>query len=113
MLIFNPFENKDLNDLERLQLVLDITHAPWAKEHMECGLPDIEDITSYLTSQNLSFTVKEYGDIYASLATVFMSYFSGKSHRTDLAKINQHLNQKYDQLGSSKYPTNIMIVITK
>ena len=113
VLLFNPFKNNELDEQERLQLVFDITKATWAKEHIECGLPGIEEITEYLSSRNHSFTVKEYGDIYASVATVFMSYFAGKSGSANLAKINRHLNQQYDQLGSSKYPTNIMIVITK
>jgi len=73
----------------------------------------MNEITDYLSSQGLSFTIKEYGDIYASIATVFMSYFAQKVSNVDLVKINQHLNRKYDQLGHSKYPTNIMIVITQ
>ena len=113
VLLFNPFKNDELDELERLQLLFDITKATWAKEHIECGLPAIEEITGYLLSRDLSFTVKEYGDIYASVATAFMSYFAGKIDNGNLAKINRHLNQQYDQMGSSKYPTNIMIVIMK
>jgi cyclopropane fatty-acyl-phospholipid synthase-like methyltransferase len=113
VLLFNPFKSNKLDDLERVQLVLDVTKATWAKEHIECGLPEIEEITEYLTSQNLSFTIKEYGDLYASLATVFMSYFAGKIMSDNLVKINRYLNQKFDQMTGSKYPTNIMIVITE
>ncbi len=113
VLIFNPFKNEHLDELERLKLILDVTKAAWAKEHIECGLPGIEEITDYLSSQHLSFIIKEYGDIYSAVATIFMSYFSEKLYADDLVKINRHLNQKYDQLGSSKYPVNIMIVIKK
>jgi ubiquinone/menaquinone biosynthesis C-methylase UbiE len=113
VLIFNPFKNKELDEFERLQLILEVTKATWAKEHIECGLPSIEEIADYLSSQSLSFTIKEYGDLYASVATVFMSYFAGKTNKDALLKINQHLNIKYDQMSSSKYPTNIMIEITK
>ncbi len=113
VLIFNPFKNKELDEFERLQLILEVTKATWAKEHIECGLPSIEEIADYLSSQSLSFTIKEYGDLYASVATVFMSYFAGKTNKNALLKINQHLNIKYDQMSSSKYPTNIMFEISK
>jgi len=99
--------------MERLNLILEVTNATWAKEHIECGLPCIEEITEYLSSQHLSFITKEYGNIYSTIATIFMSYFSEKVHSDALVKINRHLNQKYNQLDSSRYPVNIMIVITK
>ena len=111
VLIFNPFKNSDLDETERLQLILEVTKAPWAEEHLKYGLPKLEEITDYLSTQGLLFTLKEYGDIYASIATVFMSYFAEKIDGHKLLKINQHLNQNYDQMGHSKYPTNIMIVI--
>lgn len=113
VLIFNPFKNEHLDEMERLKLILDVTKAAWAKEHIECGLPAIEEITDYLSSQHLPFTTKEYGNIYSAVATIFMSYFSEKLYAHDLIKINRHLNQRYDQLDSSKYPVNIMIVIEK
>lgn len=113
VLVFNPFKNEELDEQERLQLVLEITKAEWAKEHIDCGLPAIEEISDYIASLGLDFTIKGYGDIYASMATVFMSYFAGEKHAADLVKINKHFNQKYDQLSCSKYPTNIMIDITK
>ena len=111
VLIFNPFKNSELDDQERLLLLLDVTKASWAAEHLECGFPAIEEICDYISSKGLSYTVKEYGDIYASIATVFMSYFAGKTNTDDIRRINRHLNQEYDQLTSSKYPTNIMIEI--
>jgi len=113
VLIFNPFKNEVLDELERLQLLFDVTNASWAKEHIECGLPDLNETTDYLLSKGISFTVQGYGDIYTAVATTFMSYFSGKLGGADLANINRHLNLKYDQLGSSKYPVNIMIEIRK
>lgn len=113
ILIFNPFKNELLDEMERLQLFYDLTRVAWAKEHIECGLPDIEEITDYLSSRGLSFVVKGYGDTYASVATVFMAYFAEKLYRDDFVKIKRHLNQKYDQLGASKYPVNMMIEITK
>lgn len=113
VLIFNPFKNKELDEIERLQLIFEMTKASWAEEHMKCGLPKLDQIIDYLSSQGLHFTIEEYGDIYASVATVFMSYFAGKVNKSALFKINQHLNIKYNQMGHSNYPTNIMIVITK
>ena len=111
VLIFNPFENEQLNDKERLKLLLGVTGASWAAEHLECGLPAIEEICDYISSQGFTYSIKEYGDIYASIATVFMSYFAGWKRVDDIRRINRHLNGEYDQLMSSKYPTNIMIEV--
>ena len=111
VLIFNPFKDNKLDEMERLKLILDITGAPWAKEHMDCGLPVIDDVTTYLSTKGLSHNIKGYGDVYASVATVLMTHFSSKSKRKDIVKINQHLNKQYDQLTCSKYPTNIMVEI--
>ena len=55
VLILNPFKNKELNEIERLQLVLDVTKATWAEEHMECGLPSINEITDYLSARRATF----------------------------------------------------------
>jgi len=113
VLILNPFKNNELDELKRLQLIFDVTKASWAEEHIKCGIPSLEEITDYLKTQNLIFTIHDYGDIYASIANVFMSYFAEKVDRENLVKINQHLNCDYNHLGSSKYPTNIMILISK
>ncbi|HED33221.1 MAG TPA: class I SAM-dependent methyltransferase [Gammaproteobacteria bacterium] len=113
VLIFNPFKSSHLNDAERMELVLDVTGASWAKEHLECGLPEVEEIKVYLDSLGLSYSVKGYGDIYTSMATVFMSYFSNRRSAGDLLKINKHLNKSYNQLSCSEYPTNFMVEISK
>lgn len=113
VLIFNPFKNNELDELKRLQLIFEVTKASWAEEHIKCGLPNLDEITNYLKSQNLIFTIHEYGDMYASIANVFMSYFAEKIDKENLVKINQHLNRDYNHLGSSTYPTNIMILISK
>ncbi len=113
VLIFNPFKNELLDEMERMQLIFNLTKMAWVKEHIECGLPTVEEITGYLSSLRLSFVVKGYGDIYASVASVFMAYYAEKLCRDDFVKVKRHLNQKYDQLSSSKYPVNIMIEITK
>jgi len=112
VLIFNPFKSLELDDKKRMELVLDVTNASWAREHLECGLPEVKDVCDYISSRGLSCTVHGYGDIYAATSTIFMSYFAGKRQLHNLKKINKHLNQSYDQLQKSRYPTNIMIEVT-
>ena len=113
VLIFNPFKNDKLDERERLKLFIDVTNSDWAKEHLECGLPGLEETRNYLLSKNLAFNIEEYGDIYTSVATVFMTFFASKTNKKDLIRINKHLNSNYDQLSRSKYPTNILLEITK
>lgn len=51
VILLNPFYIKNTNVEERLQLVLEITGAGWAQEHIDCTLPDLElvpEITSLI-----------------------------------------------------------------
>lgn len=44
VILLNPFFIEGTYEKERLQLFIDITNAEWAKEHLACTLPKIEDI---------------------------------------------------------------------
>lgn len=114
VLLLNPFHVEGSHVFERLKLIFEVTGAEWAKEHLDCTLPKIEEIYDYATERGLNFSRKPNGTLTTSMAFVFMDYFFGigKGHSEEWRKINVFFNQKYaDILDSDKYPTAYLIYL--
>lgn len=113
VILLNPFHVEGTYVEERLKLVIEITGAQWAKEHLDCTLPKIEDIKDYATERGLKFCIKPNGTILTTLAFVFLDYFVAKcKFHEDWEKINAFFNQKCpDILDSAEYPTAYLIYL--
>lgn len=113
VILLNPFFIEGTYVKERLQLFIDITDAQWAREHLECTLPRIEDVRSYAEQRGLSFSMKPNGTLTTGIAIEFMNYFAGKAGLTeDLKKVNEFYNKKYERiLDSSDYPGAYLIYL--
>ena len=115
VILLNPFyiENTFVN--ERLKLFLEITGADWAREHLECSLPTLQDIKGYAEARNLHIEIKPSGTLTTSLAFVFVDYFAAKSALyDDWKKLNVFINEKYlDILDSTEYPNAYLIYLEK
>ncbi len=98
---------------ERLRLVIEITGAEWAKEHLECSLPRIEQIKEYSLNRGLKFSIKPNGTMVTSLAFVFLDYFARKSGRhEELMKVSRFFNESYTHISdSADYPTADMVYL--
>lgn len=116
LILLNPFHISGSHEVERLNLILDVTGADWAKEHLECTLPTIDFVEGFAKERNLEVSIKPNGVLTTTLAFVFAAYFSNKSNsKSDLEKINQ-INQFYnvkfyDILKSDNYPTGYLIYL--
>jgi len=113
VILLNPFHVEHTCVDERLRLVLEITDAQWAKEHLECTLPKVDDIKAYAADRELQFRVKPNGTVATSMAFVFVDYFAAQSgHQDDWKKMNVFFNEKYtDILDSEKYPNAYLIYL--
>jgi len=113
VILLNPFYIEGTYEKERLQLFIDITGAQWAKEHLECTLPKIEDVRSFAEQRGLSFSMKPNGTLTTGIAIEFMNYFAGKAGLIDeYKKINEFFNLKYQRiLDSSDYPVGYLIYL--
>jgi SAM-dependent methyltransferase len=113
VILLNPFHIEETLVEERLKLFVEITNAEWAKEHLECTLPKLEDIQDYAAKRKLHVDVKPNGTLTTSMAFVFIDYFAAKSGRhKDLRKLNAFVNEKYASiLHSSEYPNAYMIYL--
>lgn len=114
VILLNPFHVERSHVNERLQLIIDITGAQWAKEHLDCSLPKINDIRHFASQRGLQFSAKPNGTMTTSLSFVFIDYLFGitKGHSEDRKKINAFYNKKYlDILDSENYPTAYLVYI--
>lgn len=115
VILLNPFYINGTYERERLQLFIDLTGAGWAKEHLDCSLPNIDDIKCYAEKRDLNFTMKPNGTLTTSMAIEFMKYFAEKSGlKDDWQKVNEFYNTKFERiLNSPDYPTAYLIYLGK
>ena len=113
VILLNPFYVEGTRVAERLKLFIEITGAQWAKEHLDCTLPKVDEIKNYATEKGLHFCVKPNGTMTTSMAFVFIDYFASKpENHENWKKVNKFFNGKYtDILDSTEYPTSYLIYL--
>lgn len=93
LVLLNPFRTPGDRREELLQLVLDLTGAAWAREHLECGLPDLSEVQEYAAARGLPCRIEPNGDLLtAFLGTLVGHYARRAGDRDDLGRINAYLN---------------------
>lgn len=114
LILLNPFYIEDTYIEDRLKLIIDITNADWAKEHLEYSLPTLEAIKEYAKLKELEISIKPNGTLTTTLALVFFDYFAPKLDVKKWQKINHFFNTNMmNILDSELYPTAHMIFLKK
>ncbi|MFT5635031.1 MAG: hypothetical protein ACI89T_000462 [Cognaticolwellia sp.] len=113
VILLNPFHIDGTFVRERFELLIDITNAEWAKEHLECSLPKLDDIRAYAVEQEVEVSMKPSGTLTTGLAFAFVDHFSGKADlRDDRDKISTFFNNNYfNILDSEDYPVAYMVYL--
>src|SRR5262249_966202 len=89
VVLLNPFHLEGTSEEERLQLVIDLTGAPWAREHLQCTLPDVDDVQAYAKVHGLRCSIQPVGAMTTALAYVFVEHFAKRAGAADeLNRIN-------------------------
>jgi SAM-dependent methyltransferase len=111
VILLNPFHVEGTHVEERLRLFVEITNAEWAKEHLDCTLPKIDDIKDYANDKGLEISIEPNGTLTTTAAFVFIDYFAAKSGcHDDWEKVNVFFNEKYTNiLDSAQYPNSYLI----
>ncbi len=114
VILLNPIHVDNTHDVEALELIVDISDAYWAKEHLDCGLPTIESVASYAEKKNLKFSYSPNGTITTAMALVFFD-FSGRHLGLDsYEKVNRFFNTKYSHmLDSEDFPNAGLFYLEK
>ena len=115
IILNNPFHIAKTNVTGRLKLIIEITDAEWAKEHLECSLPTVESVETYANSRGLRCVVQPSGTSTTSLALVFAKHFALQAGcNKQLRKINAFFNDlEKDVLNSPNVPNAYMITLHK
>jgi len=114
--LLNPIHITKTLPRERLEFIIDVSNAGWAKEHLECSLPKIEDIENYAITNNLGFTYQPNGIVSTSISYFFIKYFThGDPEKIEkYIRINRFFNSKYfDILNSEDAPTAGLFYLEK
>ena len=115
LILLNPFHVEGTNEVERLQLILDITGAPWAQEHLDCILPRTEELEDYARSRGLTCILTPNATIPVSFATVWVDFFSSKARMGEAwRRINRYMNTSMvDHVDSPTRPTAYVAELLK
>lgn len=115
VILLNPFFQLDGFVEERLKLIIEITNSSWAKEHLDCTLPALDEIKAFAAQYNYKIRIFPNGSLATTLAFIFLDHYAnlaGKQH--ELQKINEFYNiNLFNQLNSSYLPTGYLIEIHK
>jgi hypothetical protein len=115
LILLNPFHIPGSSEKERLGLVIEITGAQWAKEHLDCSLPHLELIKSFAEQHSLDIEIKPNGSLTTSMALVFMDYFSAQSGQSESwEQVNHFFNTSFIGLmDSDSFPAAYLIILRK
>ena len=114
VILLNPFFQPEGHVEERLKLIIELTDSPWAREHLDCTLPKIEEIEDFAVSHNYELRIFPNGSLATTLAFVFLDHYAHLAGRKkELEKINSFFNTLlFSRLTDSKVPTGYLVELS-
>lgn len=111
VLLLNPFF--DPKGQEGLALIAELTGVEWAKEHIACKMPQLEEVKQFIEENNYSARIYANGSKTSSIAYVFLEYYAGMAKREkDLERINTLFNTSfYENMTNTTNPNDFLIEI--
>jgi SAM-dependent methyltransferase len=111
VILLNPFFIEDSYETERLKLLIELTNASWAKEHLDCSLPSLADIKQFAKDRAIGVKIFPNGTLTTTLAMVFVSHYANKAGCAEqMKKINSFYNTRYfDKLVNPNLPTGYLV----
>jgi hypothetical protein len=111
VLLLNPFFDPAGHVTERLKLIVEITGAEWARAHLECDLPDLDEVKGFAAERGYDCKVYPNGSLPTTLSFVFLDHFAA-ARKEDVEKINTFYNTMlYDRLTCPQSPTAYLVEI--
>jgi hypothetical protein len=93
VVLLNPFRPAGSGPDAWLELVLAVTGAGWAREHLACGFPALTEVTDFAAAHGLPCRAEPNGMRTVSTLHVLLSHYAGLARRSsDLPRINELLN---------------------
>lgn len=102
LIILNPFKEETLPQEEALHIFIDLLNAGWAKEHLDCTLPQKEELSEWANKKGYHISFTPNGFMPFTVATEFVERYAGKlGRRKDLATLNRFFNERFSELLDS------------
>jgi hypothetical protein len=112
LLLLNPVVDPRIDQRAWQQVIYEVTGAKWAKEHIDCIMPRLEDITGYAERRGHRHRVRPNGSKATALAVVFFDHFSRFGRPDQVARINRMFNAiALDDLDSAEWPNAYLVEI--
>lgn len=115
VVLLNPFHLDAAGEQERLRLVIELTDAEWAKEHLQCSLPHLAEVERYAVERGLECSVQAVGSLTTTLAHVFVEFFAGRAGMAaELERVNRFFNETLCEAEySEQFPTGFAVVLRR
>ncbi|MCW5898895.1 MAG: class I SAM-dependent methyltransferase [Flavobacteriales bacterium] len=114
VILLNPFHVEGVDEEERLRLVIRLSGAAWAREHLECVLPKVHEVEAFAHDRGLTCRVTPNGTMASTFGFVWVEYFARRAGDTKaLHELNRYMNTRMmDHLDSEARPTAHLVEIT-
>lgn len=111
VLLLNPFSDGTGHVTERLKLVVELTDATWAKEHLAHQLPELEEMRQFASERALKCRIWPNGSLPTTMAMVFVEHYSTLAGcKEEVEKINHFFNCHFvEKVTSTKLPTDYLV----
>jgi hypothetical protein len=111
VLLLNPFFDPASHVTERLQLVVELTDATWAKEHLAHQLPELEELKQFASERGLRCRIWPNGSLPTTMAMVFIDHYATLAGcQQEVEKINHFFNCHFaEKLTNPELPTDYLV----
>ena len=108
VVLLNPFHDARTSVDERLRLFVDVTGSDWAKEHLECTLPELDLVRKYAADRGLQIKCCPNGFMPLAAALVFSNHYCVRfGRRSHYRAINEYFNKLSDLLELGRMPQRL------
>lgn len=113
VLLLNPFSNPKSFEVERLQLVFELTKASWAKEHLDSTLPNLDELENIFCKRGLRYKIQPIGSTAATLAMVFLDHYAlSAGCNSELKRIHKFFNTRFwNHIQNNDFPNDYLVEI--
>jgi len=98
---------------QRLQLVMDLTGAEWAEEHLALGLPELEEVVQFSAEHGFGCQIQPNGAGSTNLAMVFVNHYASLAGRSAELEMIYHIfnTHYYRKITHPEIPNDYIVTI--
>jgi ubiquinone/menaquinone biosynthesis C-methylase UbiE len=113
IILVNPFHIEGTFEKERMELALKIINQKWIQEHLDCGLPNLEELKDFANKHKKNIEITPNGSGMTAMAYMYLAHYANKAgKRKEYKEINKFYNQNYFNFSTNdKFPVEYIIYI--